>query len=83
MLQFRRITTQNRLIAQIDGRRFVAIARVVFFTLTPFFRIGAPFPLPCLLTLVCRSAESHSFLPSADSNWGFRLLPLFFETAPQ
>jgi peptidoglycan/LPS O-acetylase OafA/YrhL len=48
MLRFRRIPTQNRLIAQIDGLRFVAIAWVVFFTLTPFFRIGAPFPLPCL-----------------------------------
>lgn len=48
MLQFRRITTQNRLIAQIDGLRFVAIAWVGFFTFTPFFRIAAPFPLPCL-----------------------------------
>jgi len=31
MLQFRRITTQTRFIAQIDGLRFVAIAWVVFF----------------------------------------------------
>jgi len=31
MLKFRRITTQNRFVPQIDGLRFIAIASVVFF----------------------------------------------------
>jgi len=41
MLQFRRITTQGRFIAQIDGLRFVAIASVVLFHIYATFENGA------------------------------------------
>jgi len=40
MLQFRRITTQGRFIAQIDGLRFVAIASVVLFHVYATFENG-------------------------------------------
>src|SRR5262252_8329701 len=40
MLQFRRITTQGRFIAQIDGLRFVAIASVVLFHIYANFENG-------------------------------------------
>ena len=48
MLQFQRITTQRRLIPQIEGLRFVAIASVVFFHIYAALKSGAvpaPFPL--------------------------------------
>lgn len=48
MLQFRRITTQNRFIPQIDGLRFVAIAWVVLFhiyvALSTHGAVPAPWP---------------------------------------
>jgi len=40
MLQFKRITTQGRFIAQIDGLRFVAIASVVLFHIYATFENG-------------------------------------------
>ena len=49
MLQFRRITAQNRFIPQIDGLRFVAIAWVqTSSTSMLLFRRAVPFPFPGL-----------------------------------
>jgi peptidoglycan/LPS O-acetylase OafA/YrhL len=58
MLQFRRITTQNRFIPQIDGLRFVAIASVVFFHIYAALEIGAiPTPIPFNTDLAKRGVE--------------------------
>jgi peptidoglycan/LPS O-acetylase OafA/YrhL len=46
MLQFRRITAQNRFIAQIDGLRFVAIAWVVFFHIYAALQTRGAIPVP-------------------------------------
>src|ERR1051326_6201338 len=46
MLHFRRITTQNRFIAQIDGLRFVAIASVVLFHIYAALETGSAIPPP-------------------------------------
>jgi len=59
MLQFRRITTQNRFIAQIDGLRFVAIAWVVFFHIYAVLsdRGAVPAPVPLDTDLPKRGVE--------------------------
>jgi peptidoglycan/LPS O-acetylase OafA/YrhL len=59
MLQFRRITTQNRFIAQIDGLRFVAIAWVVFFHIYAVLsdRGAVPAPLTLDIDLPKRGVE--------------------------
>jgi peptidoglycan/LPS O-acetylase OafA/YrhL len=46
MLQFRRITAQNRFIPQIDGLRFVAIAWVVVFHVYAALSTRSAIPLP-------------------------------------
>jgi peptidoglycan/LPS O-acetylase OafA/YrhL len=59
MLQFRRITAQNRFIAQIDGLRFVAIAWVVFFHVYAALstRSAIPVPWPLDVDLPKRGVE--------------------------
>jgi peptidoglycan/LPS O-acetylase OafA/YrhL len=58
MLQFRRITTQNRFVPQIDGLRFVAIASVVFFHIYAALERGAiPTPIPFNTDLAKRGVE--------------------------
>jgi len=46
MLQFRRITTQNRFIPQIDGLRFIAIASVVLFHVYAALQTRSAIPVP-------------------------------------
>ena len=46
MLQFRRITTQNRFIPQIDGLRFIAIASVVLFHIYAALETRSAIPVP-------------------------------------
>lgn len=46
MLQFRRITTQNRFIPQIDGLRFIAIASVVLFHIYAGLETRSAIPVP-------------------------------------
>lgn len=58
MLHFRRITTQERFIPQIDGLRFVAITSVVFFHIYAALERGAvPETIPLDIDLPKRGVE--------------------------
>ncbi len=58
MLQFRRITTQERFIPQVDGLRFVAIGSVVLFHLYNALSRGAvPPPIELNTDLAKRGVE--------------------------
>src|SRR2546430_17291034 len=59
MLRFRRITTHNNFIPQIDGLRFVAIASVVLFHIYSALetRSAIPVPSPENLDLAKRGVE--------------------------
>ena len=46
MLNFRRVTTQNRFIPQIDGLRFVAISSVVLFHIYASLNHNGAIPYP-------------------------------------
>src|SRR5439155_2642859 len=59
MLRFRRITTHNNFIPQIDGLRFVAIASVVLFHIYSALETRSAIPVPWLenLDLAKRGVE--------------------------
>ena len=58
MVQFKRITTQNRFIPQIDGLRFVAIASVALFHVYAALERGAiPLPIAFNTDLAKRGVE--------------------------